>query len=366
MPINNGLYNGVRYVGFKDAGAASSFLRGITEDNADNSVISVFMCPAQLAIEGYSGDLDSWVNGTDIENPAPYEKDTEIYFDPTEYFQGFVPNNMKLYTYPYIGIAVDTLSCATVYRWEWFIFNTFTKATFGLLGAISPNSEIRVSPKYYQTAENKYNYTESNFVTGFPQCAWAIDSYAAWLAQKSTAEYLNMAQTATNGFAGVVGSLMQGNIGGAVSSGVNAVFDLAGQHNQQVLEQTRGDTPRGNIGGNVDTGARIKGVYYKKITITNEYAKQIDAFFDRFGYAVKQIKKPVRKNRKHYTYVRTSGCQIRCISGRSIPADAANKIKSIYDNGVTFWNYNLGDQNFIIGNYYLAGDNDPLYGKGFN
>lgn len=364
MPINNGLYNGVRYVGFADDGAASAFLRGITEDNADNSVISVFMCPAELCIENYDGTLPASFNGTDINNPAPFRKDTEIYFDPTEYFHGFVPNNMKLYTYPYIGIAVDTLSCATVYRWEWFLFNKYEKATFGLLGAISPNSEFRVSPKYYQTSENKYNYTESNFVTGFPQCAWAIDSYAAWLAQKSTAEYLNMGQTAVSGLTGIVGNLAQGNIGGALTSGVNAVFDLAGQHNQQVLEQTRGDSPRGNIGGNVDTGARIKGIYYKKITITSEYAKQIDSFFDRFGYAVKQIKKPVRKNRKHYTYIKTSGCKITAMN-RSMPLDVVKKIQNIYDNGITFWHYS-GNDNMIVGDYRVAADNEPIYGKGFD
>lgn len=363
MPLNNGLYNGVRYVGFKDEGAASAFLRGITEDNADNSVISVFMCPAQLAMEGYTDNIDEWENGTDVNMPAPYEKDSEIYFDPTEYFEGFVPHNMKLFTYPYIGIAVDTLSCATVYRWEWFLFDKYEKATFGILGAISPNSEFRVSPKYYQTDENKYNYTESNFVTGFPQCAWAIDSYAAWLAQKSTAEYLNMGQTAAGGIAGVLGNLLQGNIGGAISSGVNAIFDLSSQHNQQVLEQTRGDTPRGNIGGSVDTGARIKGIYYKKITITREYAKQIDSFFDRYGYAVKQIQKPTRRNRKHYTYIKTSGCKIYGFSG--IPQDVIRKIQSIYDNGVTFWRYTRGDANFIAGNYRLADDNEPVEGQGF-
>lgn len=364
MPMNNGLYNGVRYVGFTSDGAASAFLRGITEDNADNSVISVFMCPAELCIENYDGTLPPEFNGVDIISPAPFRKDTEIYFDPTEYFQGFVPNNMKLYTYPYIGLAVDTLSCVTVYRWEWFLFNKYEKATFGMLGAISPNSEFRVSPKYYQTGENKYNYTESNFVTGFPQCAWAIDSYAAWLAQKSTAEYLNMAQTTAGGIAGVVGSLMQGNIAGALTSGINAYFDLAGQHNQQVLEQTRGDSPRGNIGGSVDTGARIKGIYYKKITITSEYAKQIDSFFDRFGYAVKQIKKPVRKNRKHYTYIKTSGCKITTMN-RGMPLDVVKKIQNIYDNGITFWHYS-GDNNMVVGDYSVAADNEPIYGKGFD
>lgn len=366
MPINNGLYNAVRYVGFADAGAASAFLRGITEDNADNSVLAVFMCPAELGIDNYDGTLPASFNGTDIDNPAPFRKDTEIYFDPTEYFQGFVPNNMKLFTYPYIGIAVDTLSCSTVYRWEWFLYNEYEKATFGMLGAISPNSEIRVSPKYYQTAENTYNYTESNFVTGFPQCPWIVDSYAAWLAQKSTAEYLNMSGSAVMGLASVFGAALQGNALGAGTAAASTLFDLASQHNQQVLEQTRGDTPRGNIGGSVDTGARIKGVYYKKITITNEYAKQIDSFFDKFGYAIRQIKKPVRKNRKHYTYVKTSGCQIKGISGRAIPAEVANKIKSIYDNGVTFWHYSLGDENLIIGDYSLAADNDPIYGKGFD
>ena len=106
-----------------------------------------------VAFEGLIKDGVMWGRGT---------LDTKVTFNGVLFSanhligQGFVPNNMKLFTYPYIGIAVDTLSCATVYRWEWFLFNKYEKATFGMLGAISPNSEIRVSPKYYQIPSDTF------------------------------------------------------------------------------------------------------------------------------------------------------------------------------------------------------------------
>lgn len=348
MPINNGLFNGVRYVAFNMTGysAAQRFLYGITEDNAENSVISVFMCPKALIT-----DSDNWTDGTDVEDVGAFQKNHTVHFNKNDYFDGYKPKNNKLYTHPYIALAVDTLSCCTIYRWEWFENAThYDEVKFEILGAISPNSEFRVSPINYCNGEGSgANYTVSNFITGFPQCAWAIDSYAAWLAQKSTAEYLNMASTAV----GVAGALMGGNVLGGIQGGIG----LASQYNAMMIEQTRGDMPRGNIGGSVDTGAKIKGVYYKKMSITGEYAKQIDSYFDRFGYCVNEIKQPSRKNRANYTYIKTNGCQIRTLNAKAIPCDAVEKIKSIYDNGVTFWceHTTPGDYSFALGNQPLGG-----------
>lgn len=356
MPMASGLYNAVRYVAFNatdnGAHACTNFIYGIVQDNAENSIISVFMCPNEL-----SGRGDQLIDGLDITDALPYSETFDIDFDKTALFDGYQAHNYKLYSYPYIALALDTLSSCTVYRWEFFTSNAYTNsARFKLMGALSPNAEYRISPIRYcvdniDDTENNINYTMSNFISGFPQCAWAIDSYAAWLAQKSTAEYLNMASTAV----GVVSSFAQGNIIGGIQGGIG----LASQYNTMVLEQTRGDMPRGNIGGSVDVAHKIKGAYFKHMSITGEYAKQIDSFFDRFGYCVNTIKHPSRKNREYYTYVKTNGCEIVNKPGKAIPCDAVEKIKQIYDNGVTFWTTAT-----VCGDYSMARQNRPLNGGG--
>lgn len=359
MPIVNGLYNGVRYVGFsadnQGALACTRFIYGITEDNAENSIISVFMAPLAFWESQASGG--TLPQGSDLQSDEPYTKRMTIsMFKSNKMFDGYLPINKKLYTFPFCALALDTLSCCTVYRWEWFTSKINNDVRFEIVGAISPNTEFRISPINYccetrqQTDHEEVNYTYSNFVTGFPQCAWAIDSYAAWMAQKSTAEYLNMASSAL----GAIGAFAQGNIQGGIQGGIG----IAQQYNQMVLEQSRGDTPRGNIGGMVDTAAKIKGAYFKSMTITKEYAQQIDSFFSRYGYCVNRLKKPSRRNRTYYTYTKTQDCQIKLLGTKSIPADAVEKIKSIYNNGVTFWT----DQ-ATPGDYMGAGsDNHPLGG----
>jgi hypothetical protein len=78
--------------------------------------------------------------------------------------------------------------------------------------------------------------------------------------------------------------------------------------------------------------------------VTEQSAKMIDDFFDRFGYATKRIKIPNRNVRPHWTYTKTLDVAIR----GNVPVDDMRKIKAIYDNGITFWRN--GSE---VGNYSL-------------
>ena len=74
----------------------------------------------------------------------------------------------------------------------------------------------------------------------------------------------------------------------------------------------------------------------------------IDDFFTMYGYAVKAIGRINTHSRPHWNYVKTVGC---CLTG-SIPSDDVQRICSIYDRGITFWQ--SGNE---VGNYSL--DNRP-------
>lgn len=82
---------------------------------------------------------------------------------------------------------------------------------------------------------------------------------------------------------------------------------------------------------------------YEKF-IKREYAERIDAYFDKYGYAQRTMYVPERQNRKHWSYLKTVGCNIK---GNINNTDLVT-IKTIYDNGITTWN-NLEE----VGNYAL-------------
>lgn len=82
---------------------------------------------------------------------------------------------------------------------------------------------------------------------------------------------------------------------------------------------------------------------YEKF-IKPEYAKRIDAYFDKYGYAQRSMYVPERQNRNHWSYLKTTGCNIK---GNINNTDLVT-IKTIYDNGITTWN-NLEE----VGDYTL-------------
>lgn len=88
---------------------------------------------------------------------------------------------------------------------------------------------------------------------------------------------------------------------------------------------------------------RVGFTIYNKF-IKREYAERIDAYFDKYGYAQRSMYTPERQNRKHWSYLKTVGCNIK---GNINNTDLVT-IKTIYDNGITTWN-NLEE----VGNYAL-------------
>lgn len=71
--------------------------------------------------------------------------------------------------------------------------------------------------------------------------------------------------------------------------------------------------------------------------ITADYLKRIDDYFNCYGYAQNKLMTGEelnnRINRKHFSYLRTVGCNIR---GNLNDQDSV-AIRAIYDNGVTTW-----------------------------
>lgn len=107
----------------------------------------------------------------------------------------------------------------------------------------------------------------------------------------------------------------------------------------------------GSVGGSnvlYDNGKQMASL--RLITINIEYAKVIDDYFTKYGYACKQIKVPNISSRPRWNYVKTSGCIIQ----GDMPSDVNETLCELFDSGITFWRYR---EDMNIGDY--SEDNSP-------
>lgn len=338
MPYFQGAYSGLWWYPYKldSAGCAAcdTMLDILTGGNGQNSVVSITCFPTEyftLSPSFFDGDYQTFK--VDNENPVEYPDTfvlTNNFIDPQRITQ-YKPKNNKLYTYPYMQIEVDCLSSSKTFSPERFVLDPNYKdsahlggARFTSYGCLSPDPEITVIPKYYDG--EAIAVEQAQIVSGFPQFAYVVDSYRAWQALHSTAM-----QVASAGqvIGGIVGSAAGGNIGGTISSSLSGVS----MGEAWRIEREKGDTIRGAQGSNALIGTRLKGVYFRQKGLLPEYAEIIDNFFTRYGYSCGKVKVPYRNVRPHYTFTKTQNC---AVTG-NVPASSLEKIRAIYNAGITFW-----------------------------
>lgn len=321
-----GLYNGVRYwvYNFDEAGAGaiSDYIEQIIAADKIDSIVSINMAPR-------------WLQTASLDEPAMLNDEME----PPSRFGGYTPKNNKLLTYPYCFCTLDCGNDSKNYRYERFIDR---RVRFRIFGTPSPDPEIIAVPLGYDGAAygGGPSYTEEVIMSGFPQCAFPVDTYMAWLAQKSSGAFIDAAGT-------VIGGAMAasaGNVAGVIGAGLS----LASQANSAIIEATKGSRVRGNIGSSTQVGDNSKQFTFKYMRISEDAARSVDSFFSRYGYRRDCIELMNRNSRPHWNYVKTQNVHLT----GEVPAQYMRQIEQIYDKGITFWKRPLE-----VGNYEL--DNRP-------
>lgn len=212
---------------------------------------------------------------------------------------------------------------------------------------------------------------------------YALDNARRGVTQNNATNRLNNAiidreqdYRETDAGVSAISSILQGNFGGALSSGYNLVkatdmaeasrasMNLNNQFananlkinaeqaiglTQAKIEDINNIPPTlSNMGNNslFSYGNNIRGVYIVCKTIRNEYAEQLTNYFKMFGYKVNKLEIPNTKSRKSYNYIKTVDANIV----GNIPNNYLNTLKGIFDHGLTIWhtddigNYNLNNE----------------------
>lgn len=148
---------------------------------------------------------------------------------------------------------------------------------------------------------------------------------------------LTSAVGVVNAVGSVASQAFAGNVGGAVQGAVGAV--------QQSINMIDALGQRGvNTGASGDimsiTEKRAMPVF-ADVSPTIAQCRYIDDYLDVYGYAINEIGKisTYMKNRSNWNYIQVANCNIKV----SAPNDDFNKLKQMFESGVTIWHKNFGD-----------------------
>lgn len=264
-------------------------------------------------------------------------------------FDYYTPRNNKLYTYPYNFLYVTNMQGNSgVFPYEYFSEDV---CRFEALCIATANAEIALFPRNYKGLS--FNRDEYMILKGFPQCAYNVDAFKAWLAQNTGSIAGSLLATAVGGIIGVGlgGAALPALAGETIASGALlgsgvSVFNTLAKIRDKSVQPIQ---TKGNDTGSVLAGDRQLDFYFYNKRIRGEFARIIDDYFDVYGYATHKVKIPNRCVRQRWTYTKTVGCN----AIGECPADDIKRIKQIYDKGITFW-VNPSE----VGNYSLS--NNPL------
>lgn len=351
---------------------ANAVIEAATKANKADGIVSITMYPKFFMNWSITGDLATGL--------VPHTVDSIPAFTGT--FDGYKPKNNKLYTSPFCGVYVDNLQGnAANYAYEYF---ENRKPTFNIVGAVNGNLECASIPLNYKGLPT--NFQESLIMGGFPQCAWNVDTFKAWIAQNKYAIAAGVANTAISTAARVGAAIATGGLseiaaapaaagtnvvsfpnayqpptgggsgggitGAAINGSSNILNDTINLVAQVKTASTQPNHARGQQSSSVFCAMGYQGFHYMPYRIQGQFAKIVDDFFSMYGYKTNRLKVPNRNGRKAWNYVKTCGCNLT----GSAPADVTASLVQIYDKGITFWrciDLSTGNPFTRVGNYSL-------------
>lgn len=350
----------------------NNWLEELTQAGYDDTIVGIY------CFYGYYDGVTKGTGGLEPDWALWQLNDTDYDIPFIQDIQGYTPRNNKLFTYPYNCIRIDNANGDSAeYRYEFFGTDSDgdIDPQFRVYGVISCPPEMYCLPYNYlgDTAES---YGDGIALRGFPQVAYTIDGFRAWIAQnlvpttisiasnifgtafgaltggmvaeERTNQAFNRYTSAVNNFQNHPTPANMGRISSASLAYNQAVqnedftarlhnVEMANTVSRSILNEL--EVPISAKQSNAGASSILYAMGFMEFEafqecISAQMASMIDSYFDRFGYAINDIQTPNINARTHFTYIKTKGCKI---SG-AIPNDDRENISTIFDTGITFWN----------------------------
>lgn len=381
-------------------------LKGYYDGNGRGEAInSMFLMPIQSAwawvpytehlADGVDRTSDKWFYPVDSEGPndtiANIDGDhsTNFTIPINTTINGYTPKNNKCKTNPYNYFSITNNDGAEIaFAYEDFL----STPTFKVIGSFEQGGSFMCLPtnskKTTTTNSNINGWTEGIPGGKFPQLSWTSDYYLNWQAQNGKYIQTSLQLAGMEMGANMLGGMLTGGLGnfssynaqnigidfikdprqqeraieqfqaspGSSASGASgmlgSVMNFAGQV-ANALQQTKvarmtPDQAKGNAStGTLSYATNAVGRYTaRKMSCRYEYIKAIDDYFSMFGYKVNRLGIPLSNHRQNYWYCKTLQANI----DGNIPNEDMQLIKTIYNNGITYWKNPANIKNYSVSN----------------
>lgn len=341
----DGLYSALKYYAFQHNSQGISdlndFISSYSSDGRNEAIRCVFLVPAKLigTIASDHHITASNTIGMNWLNLHGHEDDTTgmnkmIAFTTGKLQNNYQPHNNKLLTAPYRYMKVSNNNGIDVtYNYEDFVIDANNgNPTFIIYSCLAIGGSVRMVPMNYKGIQ--YNHDEGINMGKFPTLSWVNDEFINWLTQNA----VNIGISTLGNITQIVGGALMITGGATAISGGSAILSgLTGIANTvgQVYQHNKVPTQvEGNINsGDVITASNKNDFIFYDMSIKEEYAKVIDRYFDMFGYKVNIVKIPNITGRTNWNFVKT----IECNFEGDIPQIFLQRIKQIFNNGITLW-----------------------------
>lgn len=260
-------------------------------------------------------------------------------------FEGYKPKNNKMFTAPFFNLTVSNhAGKEMVYNIE--DFDDIDMVCFYLTGDISASPTITLYPAWHKGLPE--NFDDGISITTFPQCSYNTDMYKLWMIKNQYAQDIQRDKIFYDTLFGAFGSIWSKDPVGVVSSfaSMNVAQDQLHDQKYQASRQPN-KANSGDTKPNLLTGLKMNKFDFYIRTLKYEHAKVIDEYFTMYGYQINQVKVPEMYTRKKWNYVQTVG--VNLIGG--IPNDDMEKLKAMFNSGVTFWR-----KDATIGDYTVSNE----------
>lgn len=384
-PLDMSIYKGVPYgcqaycFKMETAGGGyvtdqlEMFLNGIQWAGSIESIAAIFTVPSFFELPN-DGPITSPT--AQFQNAIAVES-----FDAPTWTSanGYTPRNKKLYRYPYTYLNLTDMNGSS------------SEIRYELCGAATPKVNINawVNPACQCLAYVKgYMGLDANLSTGIVTNmgalgSWPSNAYQTWVGQNGltttiTAVAAGVALAGVTGgtsiaaaaanlgeraalremgltaMGGIAGREAAKNIGKVAAIG--AAGTAASMFQQHASHYKQPVTSRGNLNMNTMYQTGLQGVYAQRIQCVPEIMRQIDDFFDMFGYAVNKVKVPNMTGNDGFNYVKTVNAAPKSLlktaggivtdGGRGTPAAELSVIEACFNAGITLWHTTSGFGSF--------------------
>lgn len=292
------------------------------------------------------------LSGNTLENFLQYIDIKDMLNIPTPSFTNQTARDMKyetkLYTHPYQYVTLDDDQIEPLILKPQYFDNLYTSVMF--------NQAIGVNPiiKYYVAGYKGDTGNDTTLINNtLNDLTVASSKLSDYLAQNKASATTGLA---VNTALDVGVATLRTGIGIATGNPFaisNAISDVGGIARRLINENMkRQDLAQGslnfkakgnNIYAYVQQYGSNTGLKVRKYSISDSFKNFVYNYFYHYGYVSNDFKIPNIKSRYYFNYIQIPDINIKS----RIDNEYIQKIKSIYDKGITFWHYR--DENTWLG-----------------